>query len=121
MWKTLPLSLRGSCIAYAMLETMDTSNLSADQLTSLLGKSSDKVSLFNMDKIMASLQPFIIALTVLSIVLTILYIFHLIQKVRVNKAILEIRDTVREINQRQKIAETGSPKPPTTPSDTATY
>ena len=91
---------------------MDTANPTTDQLTALLNQSQGGMSLFNMDKITATLMPFMIGLTIMSIVLTILYIFHLVQKIRVDKAILETRDIVREINDREK-AKSNPPLPQT--------
>lgn len=91
---------------------MDAANPTADQLTTLLNQSQGGASLFDMDKLTATLMPFMVALTVLSIVFTILYVFHLIQKIRVDKAILETRDIVREINDREK-AKSNPPLPQT--------
>lgn len=95
---------------------MDTSSPTADQLTALLNQSQGGASLFDMDKLTAALMPFMVALTVLSIVLTILYVFHLIQKIRVDKAILETRDIVREINDREK-AKLQTPLPQAAPTE----
>lgn len=89
---------------------MDSSNLSSDQLDTLLSQTQNGTSLIDINKIMAPLMPFIIVLSVLSVVITILWIVHLVQKIRVDKAILETRDIVREINEREKVKA-----PPTEP------
>ena len=45
-------------------------------------------------------MPYVIVLTIVSIIITILYLISIIQKIRVNSAILEIRKLVRELNER---------------------
>ena len=62
---------------------------------------------FNLDFI----KPYVIALMVLSILLTILFIINVITHIRVNRAILDIRKIVTEMNERQK----GGPNTQTAP------
>ncbi len=68
----------------------------------LSGTSADGSSLFDMNQIMTTLQPYLIILTVVSVGVTLLYALHLIQKMRVNRAIMETRDILKEMNARQK-------------------
>lgn len=79
-------------------------------LDSLLGKS-DGIQLLDVDKIIEALMPFMIALTVLSVIATIAFVLYLVQKMRVYKAIMETRDAVREMNEREKAKTTPTPPP----------
>jgi hypothetical protein len=81
--------------------------MDADTLQSLLNSSSSSSSnslssLIDINAIIQSLIPYLIALTVVSILLTILYLISIIQKMRANKAILETRDILREMNERDR-------------------
>lgn len=78
---------------------MDTSTLQ-----SLLGGESPAVSLFDPAKLLEPLMPFIVIFTVLSILLTLLYLVSIVQKWRANNAVIEIRNILREMNARQKPA-----------------
>ena len=76
---------------------MDTSTLQ-----SILNSTSTNgsTSLFDVKSILDPLMPYVIVLTIVSIIITILYLISIIQKIRVNSAILEIRKLVRELNER---------------------
>lgn len=87
--------------------------MNTEQLNSLLGQSNG-TPLVDFNKIMSDMMPFIVILTILSIVLTVLWIVHILQRMRVNKAILETRDILREMNERQK-SDTEPPKPASAP------
>jgi hypothetical protein len=85
--------------------------------------SSTSGSLFNIDTIMKSLTPYIIALTAVSILITILYLISVVNKWRVNKAILDMKKLLIEMNERDKMRGnpaviTESPIPHTAPTDT---
>ncbi len=90
-----------------MLKTMNTDSTKS-ALDSLLGESGG-IQLLDVDKIIEALMPFMIALTVLSVIATVAFVLYLVQKMRVYKAIMETRDAVREMNEREKAK---SPTPP---------
>ncbi len=78
-------------------------------LNSLLdGSSSNPASLLDPAKLLAPLMPFIIGFTILSIVLTVLYIISLIDRWRANRAMIEMRNILREMNERDE-ARSGHP------------
>ena len=81
---------------------MDTHNTANDQLTTLLNQAQGDGTLPSIDTLSRMLMPFMIVLTVLSIVITVLYILHLVRKHRIDSAILETRDILREMNEREK-------------------
>lgn len=98
----------------------DTSNLS--QLQSLLGTSSGSdtgMSLVNTDAIMKSLMPLIIIGTVVSILITIAYLLNVVQHFRANRAIIETRDILREMNEREKAREAPAAPSPAPATQTA--
>ncbi len=68
----------------------------------LNGSASPTTSLFDPAKLLAPLMPFIIALTVVSVLITVLYIISVVDKWRQGRAILETRDILREMNERDK-------------------
>lgn len=112
---------------------MDASTL--EQLNSLLGKTnsgSSGGSLFDINAIIQPLMPYLIAISIASILITLLYLISIIDKWRSNRAILEIRKVLREMNDRDKLrdnlahaslqrpaqdtsSETSSTSAPTTP------
>lgn len=72
-------------------------------LNSLLGGTSDSsTSLLDPTKLLAPLMPFMIALTIISTIITILWLVSIIDKWRQGRAILETRDILREMNERDK-------------------
>lgn len=81
---------------------MDTQNTANDQLTTLLNQAQGDGTLPSIDTLSRMLMPFMIVLTILSIVMTVLYILHLVRKHRIDSAILESRDILREMNEREK-------------------
>ena len=93
-----------------MLKTMNSES-SKTALDSLLGKASG-FQLIDVDKIIEALMPFMIAMTVLSIIATVAFILYLVQKMRVYKAIMETRDAVREMNEREKAKSSPAPASP---------
>ncbi len=103
---------------------MDPSNLdqsTINQLNEILGGSNGTQSLFDIDKLIAALMPFLIIMTISTLVITVLYALHLYQKWRVNHAILEIRDMVREMSGHSKQPpEKSASQQPATPSEPQT-
>ena len=90
--------------------------MDAATLQSLLNETSGSggsSSLFDINALIAPLMPYIIMLTVVSFVITILYFVSVIQKWRANAAIIEIRDILREMRAQPR---TEAP-PATPPSD----
>lgn len=72
-------------------------------LDSLLGGSSSNASsLFDPAALLAPLMPFIILITVASILIGVLYILNMITTYRSHKATIEMRDIMREMNERDK-------------------
>jgi hypothetical protein len=98
----------------------------ASQLQSLLGNSQatsgSGVSLLDTDALMKALLPITIIGTVLSIIIVLLYLFNVIQHYRVNRAIMESRDILREMNAREKAKEAPViiATPPTEATETTT-
>lgn len=66
------------------------------------GTSTGTSSLFDVGTIMKSLAPYVIALTAVSIVITVLYLFSVINKWRADKAIVDIKKILIEMNERDK-------------------
>lgn len=84
---------------------MDASNIdpsTLEQVTRLLNNSSEVEPLIDLSPLIAAIQPYVITLLVALIIVGIMTIIHIIQRMRVDHAILETRDIVREMNQRQK-------------------
>ncbi len=72
-------------------------------INSILGGSGgSSTSLFDPAKLIEPLMPFIIALTIVSILITILYVISIIDKWRQGRAIIETRNILREMNERDK-------------------
>ena len=87
--------------------------MDATTLQSLLDASSGTSSgslnsLIDINAIIQPLMPYLIALTIASILITVLYLISVIQKMRANKAILETRDILREMNERDKARGTAT-------------
>lgn len=72
-------------------------------INSILGGSGgSSTSLFDPAKLIEPLMPFIIALTIVSILITILYVISIIDKWRQGRAIIETRNILREMNERHR-------------------
>lgn len=94
-------------------------DMDASSLDSLLNNpsgtdGSPASSLFNFDTLLQPLMPFIITLTIVSVLITALYLVSIIQKWRANAAVIEIRDILREMNARHNL-----PTPQPEPQDTS--
>ena len=76
-------------------------NIDLDSL--LGGSSSNASSLFDPATLLAPLMPFIILITVASILIGVLYILNMITTYRSHKATIEMRDIMREMNEQQQI------------------
>lgn len=84
-------------------------------------------SLLDVNSIVQALAPFILALTVVSILITVLYVASVIGKWRANKAVVDIKKLLIEMNERDKMRDGASPTriappepvPATAPQDTA--
>jgi hypothetical protein len=79
---------------------MDEATL--NQLLESAKSSGTATGLPDINAIMASLAPYMIAMTVVSVLVMILYIFSVIGKWRANKAMLDIRKLLIEMNERDK-------------------
>lgn len=83
---------------------MDSATL--QQINDLLGNSNSPGSsggLFDINAILQPLMPFMIGLSVVSILITILYLINAITAYRSQRAILEMRKLLREMNERDKL------------------
>lgn len=69
--------------------------------------------------IMATLLPFLVISVLISLLFAVLYVLSIIRKFRVEKAIFETRDILREMNERQKALATPVTVP-TKPAPTTT-
>lgn len=99
----------------------DTNNLS--QFQSLLGGQSSSgsgVSLFDTNALLKALMPLTIIATIMSIIIAILYLFNIIQRMRVDRAVIESRNILREMNAREKAKETSVEAPVQAPAPVAT-
>jgi hypothetical protein len=87
---------------------MNTDATTLSQIQSMLsGNSSGGTpSLINTDAIIKAMLPITIILTVISVLITVLYVISIVQRMRVNHAILESRDLLREMNERDKARTT---------------
>ena len=81
-------------------------------LNSLLGDSSSSSGLFDPTTLLAPLMPFIILITVASILIGVLYILNMITTYRSHKATIEMRDIMREMNERDKARSTSASDTP---------
>lgn len=71
-------------------------------LESLLGGDTDASSLLDPTALLAPLMPFIVAITVVSVLISVLYVINVITTYRSHKATIETRDILREMNERDK-------------------
>jgi hypothetical protein len=60
-------------------------------------------------------MPFLILITVVSLLIGVLYVFNAVTTYRSHKAMIETRDILREMNERDK-ARSSSATPPATNS-----
>ena len=73
------------------------------ELNYLLGNStSGGGQLLGLDKLLASLMPFIVLISLVSIVIMALYVVNMVNTYRSHRATIEMRDILREMNQRDK-------------------
>lgn len=79
-------------------------------LDSLLGGSSDDKSLLDPAALLAPLMPFIILITIASLLIGILYIISIVTTYRSHKATIEMRDIMREMNERDKARSSSAEK-----------
>lgn len=92
---------------------MEPSNIdlsTIENLNRILISTSEGGSLFDTEQLISAIQPYLTAALIILVVIAALYIIHIIQKMRVNHAIMETRDILREMNQREK-GETILPQP----------
>jgi hypothetical protein len=78
------------------------------------GTGSSTGSLFDINSIMQSLAPYMIALTIVSVLITILYMVSVIAKWRANKAVVDIKKLLIEMNERDKARDRAAPVSPAT-------
>jgi|GEM_PF-3994756 len=88
--------------AYAMLKYMDI-------FDTLLNGSSDSSSLLDPATLLAPLLPFAVIITIVSVLITVLYVINVITTYRSHRAVIETRNILREMNERDK-ARSHSPK-----------
>lgn len=103
-----------------MLSIMQSSSL--NQLTEILSQqnpgSTSASSLFDMSNLLAPAIPMFIILGVVTVLFAIVYILSAVDKWRANKAILDIRRILTEMNDRQKgVVPTTQAQPPVGQSD----
>ena len=83
---------------------MDPATL--QQINDILGKTNSSPTagggLFDINTLLAPLMPFVIGLSVVSVLITILYLMSAINAWRSQRAILEMRKILREMNERDK-------------------
>lgn len=85
-------------------------------LESLLSTNSSHTgSLFDLSSLLEPLMPFLILITVVSLLIGVLYVFNAVTTYRSHKAMIETRDILREMNERDK-ARSSSATPPATNS-----
>lgn len=82
---------------------MDTETLNQllEQANSGTGTSISPIP--DINAIMQSLAPYMIALTVVSALFTLLYLISVISKWRANKAVLDMKKILMEMNERDKL------------------
>lgn len=95
---------------------MDASEV--DQLTELLGGQPSGGSLLNFDTLIAAVMPFIVIATILTFVITALYCVSVINKWRANRAIIEIRDMLRDFHTERFPQVVPEPQPAPEPKVT---
>lgn len=87
-------------------------NSAMDTITQVLtGTSTGGTSGFDLNSLMSSLAPFILGSTILTALLVILYAVSVIGKYRANKAILDIKKVLIEMNERDKFRDGMSKSP----------
>ncbi len=92
---------------------MDTSSIDPALLQELLNGSTSTTTKPIID--LSYIYPFLIAFTIISALITILYLINIIQHWRVNRAVLEMRDILKQMNNRA-----AQPEPPVKePTETA--
>lgn len=69
-------------------------------LDSLLGTPS--ASVFDPAQLLAPLMPFFIIMTLVGILITVLYVVNVINTFRSHRATIEMRNILREMNERDK-------------------
>ncbi|MBP6037793.1 MAG: hypothetical protein KA604_00450 [Candidatus Saccharimonas sp.] len=84
---------------------MDPTTL--QQINDILGNSSSNGQsagggLFDINAILEPLMPFIIGLTIVSVIITILYIMNVITAWRSQRAIIDMHRILKEMNERDK-------------------
>ena len=92
---------------------MDPATL--QQINDLLGNtnsgSNSSGGLFDINTILQPLMPFIYLLTAVSTLITILYLMNAITTWRSQRAILEMRKILREMNERDKARHSSAEVP----------
>lgn len=78
-------------------------------LDSLLNGSSSPTSVLDPTQLLAPLMPFFIIMTVISLVITVLYIVNVINMFRSHRATIEMRNILREMNERDKARSSTNP------------
>lgn len=93
--------------------------MNSSDLTTLLGNASsgNGGDLLGINSFMQSLLPLLTAITVVSIIFTLLYGWSIYQRWRVNHAIIEIRDMLRDLRSTIKPPETPATPPAKAPAD----
>ena len=79
-------------------------------INSLLGDSSASTSLLDPARLIAPLMPYIVAMTLISLFIAALYVMNVVNTWRSHRATIEIRDILREMNERDK-ARSSQPDP----------
>lgn len=85
------------------------------QINDLLGKNSSTGAPFDINTLLAPLMPYVIGLSIVSVLITILYLMNAITTYRSQRAVLEIRKILREMNERDKARTPVIPPVPATP------
>lgn len=83
-------------------------------INSLLGNSSSSTSLLDPARLIAPLMPYIIAMTIISIFIAALYVMNVVNTWRSHRATIEMRDILREMNERDKARNIVTPPSTTT-------
>lgn len=72
-------------------------------VNSLINGSSTSTNTIDTSTIMTSLMPFIVISTLITVALGALYVLSAITTYRSRRAVIEMRDLLREMNERDKI------------------
>lgn len=101
---------------------MDPATL--QQINDILGNtnsgSSSNGGLFDINAILQPLMPFIYLLTAVSTLIAILYLMNAITAWRSQRAILEMRKILREMNERDKVRHSSVDTPVSSATSPAT-